>query len=33
MSASGYRLYDPTAEQRIIVSTLALRLTSLAGTP
>jgi hypothetical protein len=31
MSASGYRLYDPTAEPRIIASKLAPRLTSLAG--
>ena len=31
MSAPGYRLYDPTAEPRIIPSRLAPRLTSLAG--
>jgi len=31
MSADGIRLYDPTAEPRVIAATLAPRLTSLAG--
>ena len=31
MSASGYRLYDPTAEPRIVASLLAPRLASLEG--
>ena len=31
MSASGFRLYDPTAEPRTVPGQLAPRLTSLAG--
>jgi hypothetical protein len=32
MSADGIRLYDPTAEPRIVTARLAPRLQSLAGT-
>ena len=31
MSADGIRLYDPTAEPRVVAATLAPRLESLAG--
>jgi hypothetical protein len=31
MTADGIRLYDPTAQPRVIAATLAPRLTSLAG--